>query len=491
MSHLDYWNKKIQEKRRLTSWKQYIKEIASWLPLAFYKRWWNICRYPDSDRVNEKLLSPTEFTEYRETLTEQWYVYDFTKGFFENFSTLFKSVNLSTSTNLLSAENANYADRVAWSKNVYLSNIVVVGCENVMYSVSVKDQCRNIYNTILAWDHCENVYMWFGIIRWFNIFYSRYIYNCSDIRFSQNLLWCHECLFCNDLENKSYYIHNKQLTKKLYFEEKKKILSKKPSFYDWYLSLNIQGKNLASTCVQGDFIIQSEDITQSKLVYRNKGGHNLFLVWWEKWNENMFDCIVSWSPYSSDCYAICNSWKIEHGYIGDILWSCSHVYYSFDLHHCSYCLWCVWLKNKDFCIFNKQYSKEDWFGEVDKIFQIMKNEWVLGEYFPSSMNPFNYNDTLAYLIEDIPEEEVRAEGYLWRDKKMVVDIPSWLDVVNTQLLDQYRWNEEILEKVIQDQDGEIYRISAMEYWFLETHSLPLPRYHRFTTLKNHLRENNS
>jgi len=35
-------------------------------------------------------------------------------------------------------------------------------------------------------------------------------------------------------------------------------------------------------------------------------------------------------------------------------------------------LGCIGLKNKQFCIFNKQYSKEEWYEGVDEIFGEME-----------------------------------------------------------------------------------------------------------------------
>jgi hypothetical protein len=54
------------------------------------------------------------------------------------------------------------------------------------------------------------------------------------------------------------------------------------------------------------------------------------------------------------------------------------------------------------------------------------------------MNPFYFNDTAAYLIDDsFTKEEVEAEGYLRRDEPIAVDIPAGAKVVKTYELDQY------------------------------------------------------
>jgi hypothetical protein len=61
------------------------------------------------------------------------------------------------------------------------------------------------------------------------------------------------------------------------------------------------------------------------------------------------------------------------------------------------------------------------------------------------MNPFYFNDTVAYLIDACPDgsgdsftkEEIEAKGYLRRDEKIQVDIPEGLEVVKTSELDTY------------------------------------------------------
>jgi len=68
------------------------------------------------------------------------------------------------------------------------------------------------------------------------------------------------------------------------------------------------------------------------------------------------------------------------------------------------------LKNKQFCILNKQYSQEDWYEEAGKIFAQMDKEGTLGDCFPGSINPFYFNDTMAYLVDDtFNKEEVGKE----------------------------------------------------------------------------------
>jgi len=169
------------------------------------------------------------------------------------------------------------------------------------------------------------------------------------------------------------------------------------------------------------------------------------------------------------------------------------IYYSYFLENCSFCLACVWLKNKSFCILNKQYSKEEWHSLTDKIFSQMNDDGILWDFFPWSLNPFYFNDTAAYLIDDsFTKEEVEKDGYLWRDEAIKVDIPENAEVLNSKDLNKFQgfdenWNwlidPEIMKKVIKDEKWNIYRIVKMEYDFLMKHWLPLPEIHWLERIK--------
>ena len=108
------------------------------------------------------------------------------------------------------------------------------------------------------------------------------------------------------------------------------------------------------------------------------------------------------------------------------------------------------------------------------------------------MNPFYFNDTVAYLIDDtFTKEEVTKEGYLWRDEEIKVDVPEWAEVIEVKDLNKYQWfenskwmiNPEILKKVIKDEKWNYYRIVKMEYDFLMKHGLPLPELHWLERIK--------
>ena len=58
MSNLKYWQDKIKEKRSKTEFRDFLMEIVSWYPFAFYKRNNLITSFPNSKRINDKIVLP-------------------------------------------------------------------------------------------------------------------------------------------------------------------------------------------------------------------------------------------------------------------------------------------------------------------------------------------------------------------------------------------------------------------------------------------------
>jgi len=124
----------------------------------------------------------------RDALSQKGNIYDFSKDFFQNFQELFKSVSIAGTLISGYMENSDYADDVINVKNVYLSFAVVTDTTNVMYSYAVKDRSNNILNTVSAGYQSENTYMCTSITGSYNIFYSKFINDSSNVRFSSNLI---------------------------------------------------------------------------------------------------------------------------------------------------------------------------------------------------------------------------------------------------------------------------------------------------------------
>jgi hypothetical protein len=49
---------------------------------------------------------------------------------------------------------------------------------------------------------------------------------------------------------------------------------------------------------------------------------------------------------------------------------------------------------------SNQYTKEQWYSLADKIFAQMDSDWILWDFFPGYLNPFYFNDTAAYIMDN-------------------------------------------------------------------------------------------
>ena len=492
MTNLKHWQEKIKEKRKQTSFRDFMKEVASWQPFIFHKNSWYISRFPDSDRI----WGIIKMDDFYEKNTEVYYNgLDFHEwdNFFEKFSELMKSVHMPHMINFFGSENSDYADVVNRSKSAYLSAIVIYECENILYSISVKDFSTNVFNSMMINVNNENIYQSTWILESFNIYYSRYIRNSNNIWFSTNLIGCIECIDCNDLENAQYHIGNKKYEKEEYKKKKAQILKDKQYFLTKYKKLPMNWKSVDSRNVTGNFMTSSHDVENGYFVNNVSKWKNLFFTWGIHGNENMYDIFNGGAPSCDDIYGVNGVWNgSENVYIWANLPNCNNVYYSFYLESCSFCIWCIGLKNKQYCIFNKQYTKEEWEKITNQIFSQMDQDWILWDFFPGSINPFYFNDTMAGILWNFKQEEIEWDNYMWREWEIRVDIPEGADVIKINELHEYQWYDEegnwkiskdILKKVIKDENGNYYRIVQMEYDFLLKHNLPLPEIHWLDRMK--------
>lgn len=490
---------KIWNRQQQYSFREFLFHVASRRPLTFYKNNDVFGHFPPHTKIH--IVDSKIYDSDRDSLTEYWFSYDFEKSFFAQQEHLLYLIPFPNILLIWACENSIFSSFSVNCKNTYLST-TINGWENICYSIVCRSNVTNIYNSVFVLDNCDNIYACTFVINSQNIFFSFDIENCFDCRLSTNLISCQYCIKCDWLQNQSYCIDNIQYWKEEFFVLKKQFLADNIMWmYKLYASIIKFSFDSTSKL--------SDSLDHTLFIYNSYNCKNTVLIWWHVENKNLNNVIYS-SFNNTDCVWWHWYHETSHAYIWEMIIRGQNNYYSQYLEDCSYCLWCVWLKNKSFCILNKQYTKEERFEFANKIFEQMDKDWSLWEFFPWSMNPFYFNDTAAYLIDDsFTKEEVTKEWYLWRDGDIKVDIPEnsqivqsrrsnvegpgWLDRLDDiKTLDQFQWfdenwnwkiDQEILNKVIRDWKWNYYRIVKMEYDFLMKHGLPLPELHWLDRIK--------
>ena len=342
--------------------------------------------------------------------------FDFSRPFFEQFDELQKAVPLLGNV-VMNSVNCDYNNYIIGSKDCYLSTRVEG--ENILYSyLSVK--CL-------------------GCVDGFDNFHCQYCYECIDCwncysssfcQLSKNLsdcMFCYDCIGCNNcfgsiaLRNKQYYFFNKKCSK----EEYEKLL--KEANLDSCDGLNQMRKRfdqeklkyphkqmvvLQSQNVLGDYISESKDVYNAYDIEKTDTVRN---SWGIEYGKDVYDSCFLY--YGENCYehiSTTNSMNIM--FCNGAYEGCHDLKYSvLSSNNTHDCFGCISLKHKQYCILNKQYSKEEYEELVPKIIEHMKKTGEYGEFFPIEISPFAYNETIAQDYYPLKKEEALAKGYGWKD----------------------------------------------------------------------------
>ena len=159
---------------------------------------------------------------------------------------------------------------------------------------------------------------------------------------------------------------------------------------------------------------------------------------------------------------------------------------------------CIGLKNKEYCILNKQYTKEEYEKMVEKIKKHMDEMpyinkrgivYKYGEFFPSEISLFSYNESFANSYFPLEKEEAIKQGFKWKD----IPVNKYeITIKANELPDDIKdVDESILNQVIECKISKrAFRITLSEYKFYKQMNIPLPRLHPDERNKDRLKKQN-
>lgn len=424
--------------------------------------------------------------------------YDFSKNFFEQFKELKYSIpHKALDQNERNGEGCEYANLCYTSKDIYLS-FDTIGSEYIKYSAHVLKKNKNCVDCLIikANERC------YELVRSSSNYNSSFLVEsdqCVDSHFLYDCSNCVNCCLSSNLRNKSNVFRNKQLTPEEYRKavaelrldtysgqekSKKEFLGMAQKAIHQYADI----KN--SVNVVGDFIESSKNLYHC---YGLAAG-----------SENTKYAFLGGGA-SKDSEDTVYTGKIEQCYeftlggrgASRVLFSLSCGGSTKDSMYCDYCrgcsdcFGCVNLQKKQYCILNKQYSKEEYFELLPKIIKQMQDMpyvdklgrvYTFGEFFPAEISPFAYNETTAFEEEPLSKEQILSLGYAWKDPEVKSYVPTIkIYQVADSIIDI---PDSITNEIIECPNrGDVdkrctgaYRILKDELAFYRQMNLPVPRF---------------
>ncbi|MFA5793081.1 MAG: hypothetical protein WC897_04415 [Candidatus Gracilibacteria bacterium] len=418
--------------------------------------------------------------------------FDFNRPFFEQFNELMLAVPALSLNLQKENQNCDYTNLTTQNKDSYLIFAALKSEDS--YYCTYLHRCKNTVDSFFVFD-CELCYECIDCYNCYQLFYSQNCQNCNSSYFLNDCKSCEQCFGCSGLVNKKYHIFNKPCVPEEYKKRVAEYMSSKEAFLEAQKGFNSIKLASPHKYYAG---LQNENFS---------GDHVSF----SKNAEFCFDCTnledckyCTWLHDSRDCYD-CYAWgqKGEMGYENHL---CGNNFYNVmfcdacwnevsETYYCHSCFnnvknlfGCTGLEHKEFCIFNKQYSREEYFLLKEKIIEHMKKTGEWGEFFPANVSPFCYNETVAEEYFPLTEGSAREYGFRWFTDNSANLYQGQKITLPWSSKDA---SPEIVSQILSCETcGKNYKFIKQEFDFYKRFDLPLPcqcfdcRYQKRRLLRN-------
>lgn len=356
--------------------------------------------------------------------------YNFNRTFFEQYAELTQQVPSLPlfNTNPVNSEYCNFASNNkdcylftggGWNEKVLYGNRTMYSKESAdVYIVEKSELCYEC-------SYCQGCYQ---------LLFARYCEGCSESAFLFNCRNCNNCFGCTNQRNKSYYIFNRPYSKEEYREKIKEFdlsdwsrLEKlKERFSEEVSKQAIHKFADLTNCVEvaGDHVRNARNCSWCFDIGGDKTENCKFINWGGFVEKDSYDTGPGAGWKGELLYETLDTIDV-YGLI-----ACVTVHYSRDIAYSINChnshdlFGCYGLRNKSYCILNRQYGEEEYKNMIDKIKSQMAEmpyvdaggrKYSFGEFFPVEISPFAYNETVAQEYFPLTKNEATGLKYPWKD----------------------------------------------------------------------------
>jgi hypothetical protein len=419
--------------------------------------------------------------------------YDFTRPFFEQWLELFKKVPLANLGNT-NIKNSDFGNNNYDCKNCYLVYASLEN-ENVNYAQGAdktKDS-MDVYTLIKS----QNCYEDTLCGSMYNTHFSYDSDECLDSIFLTSCLGLKHCLGCVNLRHKTYCIFNKQYSKEDYEQEIQKY--DLGSYSGLEAFKKIYQKFLSEQFRRYAFIYKSVNVTGDNVLH-SKNSKWIFDAYEEvedtKYAAHILKIKTSYDGYGMGFNAELLYEGVDFGLdaarnkFGVFNHRGLDTTYTYMCYSSKNLFGCVSLRSKQYCILNKQYSKEEYEKLLPKVIQHMMDMpyvdpkgriYKYGEFFPTNFSPFYYNETIAQEYYPITKTRAADFDFQWKEKQIRdYEIEIKMEEIPDHIKDA---DESIVGKVIEclhggeceEQCTSAFKIREDELNFLKSKNIALPR----------------
>lgn len=400
--------------------------------------------------------------------------FDFKRSFFEQFNELMRAVPRLSLINK-NCENSDYSLFSSDLKNCYLI-FSALKSEDCYYG----HQCNWSRNCVDI-SFCYESELCYEALDSKNCYACAYVQNCdgcTNCRFCYGCRGCSDCFLCTNLVNKKYCIQNVQYTKEEY-EEKMRAFDLR--FVENIKKAQQLFTQMKAKCVHrfahlfncenctGDYLRDCKNVRYSFDLPKSEDAK---YIWTGIGLKDCMDCCYT-GRQAELCYESLSAFPAYRSSFTIYCWESSQVFYSDYCFNSQNLFGCAGMQRKEYCIFNKQYTKEEYEALVPRIIAHMEKTGEWGEFFPSSLSPFAYNETVAQEYYPLTKIQVKSHSFKWRmdDESNsyqgpIVEVPDDIDTVS----------DDITKQILRcEVTGKLYKIIPQELAFYRQMGLPIPR----------------
>lgn len=277
----------------------------------------------------------------------------------------------------------------------------------------------------------ELVYDSTGINKGYKCFFCEDVGDSALMWFSKSCYDCLNCFGCVNLRKKSYHIFNVPYSREEYFEKLKSFnLDSRKSLEEWRnkseefwlksprryymgdsMNVNVSGELIYNCRNTKDAFMteyaENSRFTQFLTLPTTKDAYDY--TGWGMNSELIYECYLVGSgayngKFSAECWP--ESQNMEYSY--------------FCVNSPKNSFGCINTRNVEYCILNKQYTKEEYEKLKSEIIEDMKKNpyiskaghvYAYGEFFPPEFSPYGYHETIANEYLPLTKEKMEIQGY--------------------------------------------------------------------------------